>query len=96
MKTSYATKQTRGSEVKGFTKVTRAQVRALFENGQTFNGFIAGNKVSKNHYFGGWHLSYSFTAYTQNGFNDTCISFMLNLEKQLGNDIVIYVENKKD
>ena len=93
MKTNYVPKSTRGQEVKGYTKITRAQVHRLFKSGQSFTGFIAGNKVSKNHYFGGWHLSYSFSACTQNGFNDTCIHFMLNLDKQLGNDIVIYIEN---
>ena len=89
--TLYSPKAIRGQSIRGYTKVSRKQVEKLFKTDRNFDGFIVGNKVSSFYFFGGWHLACEFIADSQKDFNNKVNSFLFYLDKELGNNIAIYI-----
>ena len=90
-KTIYTPKALKGQFCEHYIKVNRRQVSKLFKSGQSFNGFIVGNKVASFHFFAGWHLAYSFDADNEEYFNKVVNSFRVYLDKELGSDVAIYI-----
>jgi hypothetical protein len=93
----YKPKAIRGQKYKGHIKISISQVKKLFKDGQSFDGFIVGNKVNSFHFFKGWHLaypfeSYSFESYSFVGFEARVSSFLRNLDPELGNRVAIYLK----
>lgn len=88
----YVPKAIRGQRVKGYTKVSLAQVKRLFADKQSFNGFIVGNKVAAFHFFGGWHLACRITCATLADFMTHLNSFHFYLDPELGTNAAIYLK----
>jgi hypothetical protein len=93
--TPYTPKAIRGQKVKGYTKVSTSQVARMFADGQTFDGFIVGNKVASWHFFNGWHLAFPIQKETQAEFSDCLQQWAwYNANSETGNTPAIYVRNK--
>ncbi len=88
----YKPKAIRGQTYPGYIKVSIAQVRKLFEGGQTFDGFIVGNKVASFHFFHGWHLACAFQSGTWRDFETSIDAFTFYLDAELGNRAAIYLK----
>lgn len=93
-KQSYFPKPIRGQAFPGYTKVSRSQVKKYMEAGNTFNGFLVGNRVNWFHFHGGWHLAYDFYCESFQSFQTTCNNAKFYLEPELGNNIAIYLKNQ--
>jgi hypothetical protein len=97
MKTSYIPKPIRGQVVKGHIKVSKSQVKRWFQAGQTFSGFIVGNKVNSFHFFGGWHLAFQLEKSTWTEFERTLNEWAwYNANSETGNIPAIYLKRPRD
>lgn len=92
VKSPYVPKPIRGQRVKGYTKVSVAQVKRLFTDGQTFSGFIVGNKVASYHFFNGWGLACRIQSNTLADFTTSLNSFHFYLDSELGTRAAIYLK----
>lgn len=91
--TQYVPKAIRGQAFPGHTKVSKAQVKRLFANGQTFKGFIVGNKVRSFHFFGGWHLAFSVEKETWEAFEQMLNQWSwYNANPETGNTPAIFLK----
>lgn len=94
MKSNYTPKAIRGQTYPGHIKVSKSQVKKLFDAGKVFNGFLVGNKVNSFHFFNGWHLACQVKATNLNEFNQTFNSFNFYLEPELGSGVSIYLKKE--
>ncbi len=92
LRAAYTPKPSRGQTFPGYIKITAAQVKKLFETGQTFEGFIVGNKVSAAHFFKGWHLACTLSSPTAEEFQSSLNSFLYYLDSELGTCAAIYLK----
>jgi len=76
---------------RAYKKVTITQVRAAFKRGESFDGFLVGNKVNSSHFFAGWYLASSFKASNMDEFQKHRNAFDFYLEPELGKASAIYV-----
>lgn len=91
MNKKYFPKAIRGQRFPGHVKVSRAQVKKLFSSGQTFSGFIVGNKVHAFHFFGGWHLAFPISKDSLADFEQTLSAWhYYNACVELGKSPAIY------
>lgn len=91
MNKKYFPKAIRGQRFPGHVKVSRAQVKRLFANGQTFSGFIVGCNVSSFHFFGGWHLAFPISKDNLTAFEQTLNEWTwYNANPETGNTPAIY------
>jgi hypothetical protein len=89
----YVPKPVRGQSFPGHIKVSKAQVKRLFENGQTFSGFIVGNKIHASHFFGGWHLAFPIEKATWEEFEKTLNEWAwYNANSETGNTAAIFLK----
>lgn len=95
-KAPYTPKPIRGQSIKGYTKVSQAQVKKLFADGQSFNGFIVGNKVAAFHFFGGWHLIFPIEKNNWADFLEAVVQWAwYNANSKTGLTPAIYLKNRK-
>lgn len=90
--TTYTPKPIAGQTVKGYTKVNIAQIRKLYASGQTFNGFMVGNKVSSFHFFGGWTLACTVHPETIEEFERQHNEFCFYMDPELGSGAAFYLK----
>ena len=96
MKKSYYPKAIAGQSYHGHIKISAAQLNALFFHYPEFlfSGFIVGNKVSRFHFFEGWHLACQLEKKTHEEMIQSVNSFEFYLEPELGNRVAIYVSKE--
>jgi len=96
MKKSYYPKAIAGQSYAGHIKINAVQLNALFFHYPEFlfSGFIVGNKVSRAHFFSGWHLSHAIEETSHLETLRIIEQFELYLEPELGNRVAIYVSKE--
>ena len=95
-KSSYRPKAIAGQSYAGHVKINKLQLDLLFSHHPEFlfSGFIVGNKVSRFHFFAGWHLACGLENKNQIEMAETLNSFEYYLDAELGNRAAIYVSKQ--